>query len=184
MKSMTQREQEKKALLSSQTIYEGKVLRVKQDTYQLHDRTRVFDIIEHAGAVVIVPITAEGKIILVQQWRRAADEITIELPAGTLEEGEDPLDCAKRELQEEISHAAKKWTPLGGFFSAPGYCTEYLHLFAAEDLHPSALEPDDDEMIDTLTVSVGEVKHMVEQNRIRDTKTVAGILKYLLCAKK
>ncbi len=179
MKPAEQREKESKALVDTKWIYKGHVIQLKLETYKFENRTKTTEIIHHSGAVVIVPIDPNGKILLVQQWRRAVHEITIELPAGTLESEEDPLNCAQRELQEETGFGARKITPLGGFYSAPGYCDEYLHLFLAEELYSSPLEPDDDEAIDILSVSVKEAKHLIEQNKIRDAKSVAGILRYL-----
>lgn len=181
MRALIQRDLEKKSLVETKWVYKGRIVNLKLETYQLEGRTKVAEIIHHSGAIVIIPIDEEGRILLVQQWRRAVREITIELPAGTLEQNEDPLDCAKRELQEETGFAAKKITPLGGFYTAPGFCDEYLHLFLAEHLHHSPLEPDDDEMIDVLPVTVKEAKHMIEHNQIRDAKTIAGILRYI-CA--
>lgn len=179
MRSQEQRDKERESLIDSKWIYQGKIVHLKLETYKFGNRTKVAEIIHHSGAVVIVPIAPDGKIILVQQWRRAVGEITIELPAGTLEANEDPLECAKRELQEETGFGARKVTPLGGFYSAPGFCDEYLHLFLAQDLHSSPLEPDDDEAIDLLPLTVKEAKQMIEQNKIRDAKTVAGILRYI-----
>jgi ADP-ribose pyrophosphatase len=181
MRAEIQKEQESKSLVETKWVYKGKVVSLKLETYQLGDRTKVVEIVHHTGAIVIIPIDPKGRILLVRQWRRAAGEITLELPAGTIETGEEPLHCARRELQEETGFAAKKMTPLGGFYSAPGFCSEYLHLYLAEDLHHSPLEPDDDEMIDLIPVTVKEAKYMIEHNEIRDAKTVAGILRYILC---
>lgn len=181
IKGLIQKDKERASLIETKWVYKGCIIDLKLETYQFGDRMKVAEIIHHSGAIVVVPIDPEGRILLVQQWRRAVGEITIELPAGTIEPNEDPLDCAKRELQEETGFAAKKIAPLGGFFSAPGFCDEYLHLFLAEQLHPSPLEPDEDEMIDLLPVTVKEAKHMIEHNQIRDAKTIAGILRYLLC---
>ncbi len=181
-RSQAQREKEKRAHIKTEWIYKGRAVKLKLETYQFDKKTKVTEIIVHPGAAVILPIDPEGRIILIKQWRRAVDDIILELPAGTLEENEDPLDCAKRELQEETGFAARKVTPMGGFFSAPGFCSEYLHLFLAEDLTPSPLEPDEDEMIDLVPVTLKEAKQMIEQNKIRDAKTIAGILRYL-CAK-
>lgn len=181
MRALTQKEREKTSKTDSKWIYEGKVISLKLDTYEIAGRAKTFEIVKHVEAVVIVPIAADGRILLIQQWRRAVEEITIELPAGTIEKGEDPIDCAKRELQEETGFSAKKIKPLGGFYSAPGFCNEYLHLFLAQDLHLDPLPADDDEMIDLLPVSAKEATRLIHENQIRDAKTVAGILRYILC---
>lgn len=179
-KSQAQRDLEKKSLVESKLAYEGKVISLRLDTYKLDKKTKVAEIIHHPGAVVIVPVDSHNRLILVQQWRRAAKEIMIELPAGTLEKKETPEVCAQRELREETGLTAEKITSLGGFFSAPGFCDEYLHLFAAEHLTSDPLPPDDDEGIDLLHLSIPEAIHLIEQNKIRDAKTIAGILRYQL----
>lgn len=181
MRSLSQKEKEKHSLVETKSIYKGHIIDLKIELHRFGDQIKTFEIVHHEEAAVIIPIDPEGKIILIQQWRRASNEILIELPAGTLDPGEEPIECMNRELQEETGFAAKKITPLGGFYTAPGYCDEYLHLFLAEDLHHSPLEPDEDEMIDLLPVTVKQAKHMIEQNQIRDAKTVAGILRYILC---
>jgi ADP-ribose diphosphatase len=179
-RSEDQRDREAKSLVDSRWAYRGRIVNLRLDTYQLGAKARVAEIIHHPGAVVIVPIDAEGRLLLVRQWRRAAKEIMIELPAGTLEKSESPLFTAERELQEETGYGAKTMTPLGGFFSAPGFCDEYLHLFAAENLYPSPLPQDDDEGIDLLRAPLAEVLRMIQENQIRDAKTIAGIFKYQL----
>lgn len=187
MKSEKQRELEKQKLKGSHLAYRGRVVNLRIDTYQFDHAIKIAEIVEHPGAVVIVPIDEKERILLVKQWRKGADEILFELPAGTLEENEPPEQCAKRELQEETGFAAKTMIALGGFYSAPGFCNEYLHLFAGLDLHPSPLPPDEDEHIDLLPTPLAEAIDMIEQNKIRDAKTVAGLFKYQLwktrCAK-
>lgn len=180
MRSHIQRDKERENLVDSRWVYRGRIINLRLDTYQLDHKTKIAEIIQHPGAVAIVPIDPKGRLLLVQQWRRAAGEIMIEIPAGTLEEKEQPDACAFRELQEETGFAAKTLIPLGGFFSAPGFCSEYLHLFLAKDLYPSPLPPDDDEMIDLLPVTLPEAIRLIEENKIRDVKTIAGILRYQL----
>ncbi|MBX7065752.1 MAG: NUDIX hydrolase [Parachlamydiales bacterium] len=179
MRSIQQKEQEKS--IENKLVYKGKIITLQLETFDVLGKSKTFEVIKHGGAVVILPIAADGRILLVQQWRRAVGEITIELPAGGLEKGEEPLACAKRELQEETGFAAKKIKPFGGFYSAPGFCDEFLHMFLAEDLYPSPLPPDDGEMIDLLPVTLNEAKHLITENRIRDAKTIAGILRYIVC---
>lgn len=165
--------------IEKKMIYAGRIVSLELQTFQLGKHKKTAEIVRHPGAVVILPIDPNGNLLLVQQWRRATGEILLELPAGTLEKNEKPLATATRELQEETGFAAKKITPMGGFFTAPGFCDEYLHLFLAEELYPSPLPADEDEMIDLVPVSVESAKQMIVQNKIKDAKTVAGILRYL-----
>jgi ADP-ribose pyrophosphatase len=179
-RSESQRDRERKSLVDSRWAYRGRIVNLRLDTYQLGEVAKIAEIIHHPGAVVVVPIDENGRILLVRQWRRAAREIMLELPAGTLEANEPPLLSAKRELQEETGFAAKTMTPLGGFFSAPGFCDEYLHLFAAEGLYSSPLPQDDDEGIDLIAMPLTRVIRMIQENEIHDAKTIAGIFKYQL----
>lgn len=181
MRAEKQKEEERKSHTESKLVYQGRVLQLQLETFTIGKKTRTFEIVKHGGAVVIIPIAPDGKILLIQQWRRAIGKIFIELPAGTLEKGEDPMECAKRELQEETGYRTKKIKPLGGLYSAPGFCNEFLHLYLAEDLESSPLPPDDDEMIDLMPVSLDEAIEMVKTNQIQDAKTVAGIFRYWLC---
>jgi len=172
---------EAKATVESDMVYKGKRLSLRVD--KITDdtgRTYKREIILHPGAVVMVPVDKEGNILLVRQWRRAANRILMELPAGTLEEGEEPAYTAGRELQEEIGYKAGKLTPLGGFFSAPGFCTEYLHLFLAEDLEESRLPADIGEEIEVVTVTLEEAIALIERGEIQDAKSVAGISRYYI----
>jgi len=175
------------SLVESHLAYKGKIVSLRLNTYKIGKKTKIAEVVEHPGAVVIVPVDEKGRLLLIEQWRRAASEILIELPAGTLEKNEQPESAAGRELQEETGFKAKTLTPLGGFFSAPGFCNEYLHLFAAEDLYPSPLAPDDDESIDLLPTPLSEAVEMIKKKIIRDAKTIAGIYMYQLwkgrCAK-
>jgi ADP-ribose pyrophosphatase len=186
-KSEGQKERERKSLIDSRWAYKGRIVDLKIETYQFDDKPMIAEIVHHRGAVVIVPIDEKGRILLIQQWRRGASEVLLELPAGTLEEKEGAEACARRELQEETGFSAKQWKSLGGFYSAPGFCTEYLHLFVAEALDPSPLPPDEDEAIDLAPTPLLEAIQMIEKNQIRDAKTVAGLFKYYLwrqaCAK-
>lgn len=172
---------EQEAQIESKMIYEGRKFDVRVDEITLADgHSYKREIVVHPGAVVMIPVEASGQLILIKQWRRAAGQILIELPAGTLEKGEDPLECAHRELQEEIKFAAGKMTDLGGFFSAPGICTEFLHLFLAEDLRESGLQADEHEFIELLRVMPEEALQMIERGEIVDAKSIAGITRYYL----
>jgi ADP-ribose pyrophosphatase len=133
------------------------------------------DTIVHPGAVAVLPFDAKGNVILIKQFRPAAKDWLLEIPAGTLEKGEQPLACAKRELIEEIGFAAKKWKKLGAIFTAPGFCTEVIHLFAASDLKAAFAEMDEDEHIEVVTMSLAQIRKAVRAGKIRDAKTLSAL---------
>jgi len=133
------------------------------------------EIAEHRGAVVMAPLDAKGRLLMVRQYRHAAGQRLLELPAGTLDPGEDPRAAASRELQEEVGQAAGSLEPLGGFYSAPGFSTEYLHCFVATDLRPSPLRGDVDEDIQVEAVPVRRAHALVRSGAIKDAKTIASL---------
>lgn len=170
---------EEKGCIKTECCYEGRLISVRSDKIKDEkDLVYQYDIVLHPGAAVMIPIHKDGKIHFVKQWRRAIQDILIELPAGTLEKNEEPLYCAQRELQEEIGYKARRMTNLGGFFTAPGFCNEYLHLFLAEDLIKSSLVGDDTEKIDHCLLSLQEALDWIEKGKIRDAKTICGIYRY------
>jgi len=170
---------EKEAQISSQWVYEGAVIKIRNDIIRAEGRPlQKWDIIVHPGAVALIPIDQHGNLVLVEQWRRAIEKITLEIPAGMLDPGETPLICAQRELQEEIGHRAETLSSFGGFYSAPGIYTEYIHLFLAKDLVPSRLVADDTDVIDIQRVSLKNALAMIEDGTICDAKTIVGIYKY------
>jgi ADP-ribose pyrophosphatase len=178
-KADEQAKREKAAQVESQEVFKGKKFSVRVDT--ITDRpghTYRREIVVHPGAVVMLPVTKEGKLVLVRQWRRATGKVLLELPAGTLDEGEEPLTTAGRELQEEIGYKANRITPLGGFFSAPGILTEYLHLYLAEDLQESQLDPDENEELDICEMTLEEALAAVEKGEIEDAKSIVGLSRY------
>ncbi|MCM3465851.1 NUDIX hydrolase, partial [Bacillus licheniformis] len=118
--------------ISSQTIYEGKVITLKVDEVLLpNGHTAKREIVTHQGAVAVMALTDEGKLVAVRQFRKPLEQVIVELPAGKLEPGEEPLACAKRELQEETGYQAKDYTLLSSFFTSPGFANEILHLYLA-----------------------------------------------------
>ena len=177
-KSHTQAQQEKSASVESRLVHAGPVFALRVDTYLLDGKPREWDIVVHPGAVVILAVNDRGEILFVEQWRRAAQQVMIELPAGTLEKSEPPLLCAQRELQEETGFRAKDLIPLGGFFTVPGYCTEYLHFFLAKNLEPAPLPGDDGEEIDLLALPLDKVHELIDNGGICDAKTIAGVYRY------
>jgi len=175
----TQKLQEKIAKIESHWAFEGKYLRVRQDTIQLpHHPVKTWDIVVTLGAVAIIPIDSEGRLILVEQWRRAIGRITLELPAGMLDPGETPEVCAQRELQEETGFKAGSLKPFGGCFSSPGSMSEYIFLYLGHDLTESRLNADDTDHIDVRAISLNEALTMIANGQICDAKTIVGIMRY------
>lgn len=175
-KSLLLQEQIKNSSLSVSHPYNGKLINLRLEKIGL---SKTLEIIEHRGASVIIPKTSKGSLIFVKQYRRAADRVLLEFPAGMLENKEDPLTCAQRELQEEIGFKSLKMTPLGGVFPNPGLCTEYIHIFLAENLKKSSLEPDEDEAIDVVELSLSKALSLIDKNVIVDAKTIICLFKYL-----
>lgn len=139
---------------TSRVLHEGRVFRLLHERVRLPSgRVQELDVVEHRGAVAVVARERDGRLVLVRQYRHAVGEWTVELPAGRLEPDEDPLECAHRELEEETGLVAGRWTFLRTFVPSPGFCSERIHLFLAEDLAPVVGEPrphDPDEEIDVV----------------------------------
>jgi ADP-ribose pyrophosphatase len=163
--------------ISEEKIFTGKVIDLSLRQAHLTDGSVVNrEIVINKGAVVIVPLTTNNELRLVKQYRAAAEAWIIELPAGGLEAGEDPDEAAPRELLEETSDRAATWQKLGGFYSAPGILTEYLHLYLATDLTPGPNQLEFDEHIEVLTVPWAEAIAMIRHHEIEDSKTIAGLM--------
>jgi len=163
--------------LGSTPVYHGRVFDVRQDQVRLPSgRVVQLDIVAHPGAVVLVPVDAEGYVWFVRQYRHAVRKELLELPAGTLEAGEDIEACARREIREEIGMSAGKLQKIGEFYPAPGYSTECLYLFLASDLHPAPLPGDDDEFIQVERFPADQVFALAEGGSILDNKTLAALL--------
>lgn len=159
-------------------LCKGNFLSFYEDIYHLNHTDTRFDYIEHPGAVGILPLQSDGRFLFIHQWRRAANSILLEIPAGRLEPKEDPLECAKRELREETGFQATTFTKLGGIFTAPGFCNEFIHLFLAEDLSPNPLFADDTDQIDLLPLSLNDFFALVKEGKVLDSKTLAAIFLY------
>ncbi len=178
-RSQKQKELELSSIKKEENVYTGPLLSLYKETLQLQNGNVVIsDIVKHPGAVAILAITPEEKVLLVKQWRRAAKTILLELPAGRLEKEEHPIDCAGRELREETGFRAETLIPLGGFYTAPGFCDEYIHLFLAKDLVPDPLWAEDSDHIDLLTVSFEEILGLSIQGEIIDSKTLSALYLY------
>jgi ADP-ribose pyrophosphatase len=159
-------------------VFHGRVLDLYVDRVRLargHEATR--EVVRHPGAVAVVPITNDGDVVLVRQFRYAVGANLLELPAGTLAPGERPLACARRELAEETGHVARRWQRLTRFFSAPGFCDEVLHCYLAMDVRGTRVpQPEEDEAIAVVTLPLAEALDLVERGTIRDSKSIIGLL--------
>ena len=164
-------------IIREENIFQGKLLNLDLRQARLTDGTMVNrEIVRTHGAVVIVPITHNNEVRLVKQFRAAAQKWIIELPAGSLELNEDPDLAAPRELLEETGDQAATWHKLGGFYTAPGILTEFLHLYLATDLTPGPNRLEFDEHIEVLTIPWPEVIAMISHQEVEDAKTVAGLM--------
>ena len=164
-------------LVSVRQVFDGRLVQVHVDRVGLAaggvtDR----EVVEHQDSVVVVPVDAEGNVILVRQYRHPAREALLEAPAGKIDGSDSPDETAQRELQEEAGVRSANMRKLGEFWVSPGYCTELMHAFHASDLSPSRLEPDPDETIETVPVPVSRIRGMIREGGIRDGKTIAALL--------
>jgi ADP-ribose pyrophosphatase len=162
-------------VVASERIYDGLIIKVRVDEISLPDgRTALREVVDHPGAIVVAALDDEDHVFLVEQYRHPIGRALLELPAGTLEPGEEPLACAKRELREEVGLEALRWTPLPRFFSSPGFINESLYPFLAQDLSRVPTDPDDDEVISVVRYPLtGLLEHLDE---IADAKTLATLL--------
>ena len=158
---------------SSETVYDGKLFDVSLERWGDHER----EIVEHPGAVAILAVDRDGMVNLVRQRREAVRRKLVELPAGTLEEGEEPLESARRELEEETGLTGGSWREAAAFYTTPGFCRERMHLFFAEELVPGQAKPEADEELELIRWPVAKIaSHLPE---VEDAKTLVGLLLYL-----
>jgi ADP-ribose pyrophosphatase len=165
--------------VSSECVFDGKLLHVRRDIVRLPDgelATREY--VVHPGAVLIVPVQADGRLVVERQFRYPVGQVFVEFPAGKLDPGEAELVTAQRELAEEAGYVAAKWTPLGRIHSVVGYSNEAIDFYVAEDLTHVGAKPDDGEFLEIVTMSVGELLAALDRGEITDAKTVAALLLY------
>jgi ADP-ribose diphosphatase len=166
-------------ILSSHRVFTGRIFGLDTCEVRLPNGGRAYrEVIRHSGAAAIIAVDSQKRILLVRQYRVASDQVMSEIPAGLLDEEENPEQCAIRELQEETGYRPGRLESLGGFYTAPGYTSEYIHIFLATELVESHLPQDLDEFIEVQAVTVDQALAMIERGDIMDGKTIVGVLRY------
>ncbi len=165
-------------IIHSEYLYRGKIVKLRLDQVRLENRHVVArEIVEHRGAVAIVALDEQNRVLLVRQHRPGAGRELLEIPAGTLEEGEEPMLCATRELKEETGYSALQWENVGYFFPTPGFCTEKIHLMLAQKLTPGKASPEDDELLQIEVVPFAQAMQKIDRGEIVDSKTIIGLMR-------
>jgi len=167
-------------LLSSKEVFRGRVVNLRIDTIEkVSGQVTTREVVEHSDCIAVVAVDDADNILLVRQFRTPVNRVLLEIPAGGIEDGEHTEDCLRRELQEETGYLPGKIQRLGGFYAAPGYCSEYLHVFLATDLSESRLIAEDTDEIEVVRVPAAEIMAMIDSGEICDAKSIAGLLKYI-----
>lgn len=167
----------KEKAISSKRIYEGKILNVRVDQVLLpNGKESAREVVEFSQAVAVAALTKDNQILLVTQYRYPVGDVLIELPAGKMDRKEDPEECARRELQEETGYTAASMKKICEFYTTPGFTNELMHVFLAQDLTPGIQNPDEDEFVKVESVPFDDAIQMVFNGKIRDGKSIAGIL--------
>ena len=164
--------------VETKTVYEGMIVNIRRDVAELQDGRRVSrEVVEHPGGVGIIPVTKDNKILMVKQYRYPMEEELLEIPAGKLDEGEAPFECAVRELSEETGCTAGKFVDFGAIYPSPGFCRETLYLYLALDLRYGEIHLDDGEFLSVEAVGIDELVDKIMRNELTDAKSVIGIMK-------
>lgn len=167
----------KEETIDSRIVFDGRLVKLRVDTVRLPDGKEARrEIVVHRGAVAMVPLLDHDKVVMVRQYRQAAGEVLLEIPAGTSEPDEDLLTCADRELQEETGYKAGRITEMFKSYLAPGYSSEMLHTFLAQDLIKVESCNDEDEFLEVVEMSMNEAVDLIRTGEIKDAKTICGIL--------
>ncbi len=170
--------------LSSRMVYEGRAVNLRVDTVRTPGgRETTREIVEHEECVAVIAVDEKGDILLVEQFRKPVEKELLEIPAGGIDPGETPEDSVRREMREETGFLPRKLEKLGGFYSSPGFCTEYLYLYLATDLVSSPLQAEDSEGIKLVRVPPAQIPALIASGAICDAKSIAGLLTFLECRK-
>jgi ADP-ribose pyrophosphatase len=164
-------------LIKSESVFQGRTFKLRRDTVQLPDgRETKYDIVDHGGSVVMIPVDADGNMIFVRQYRHPAGLDLLELPAGTRDGAEPPEVCAAREMREETGMAAASLERIGSFYLAPGYSTEFMYVFLATGLTPNPLPADADEFLQVQKIPIRQAMEMAQKGELQDAKSLAALL--------
>jgi 8-oxo-dGTP pyrophosphatase MutT (NUDIX family) len=163
-------------IVDQEIVYQGRVFTVRKDTVRTPQGIVVpLDIVDHRGAVTLIPVDRDGQILFVRQYRHPAGKFLLELPAGVMESGEPPEVSAHREVREETGMAAEKLVKVGEFFLAPGYSTEYMHVYLATELYHAPLPGDPDEVLSVVKIPIQEAYRKALEGEIQDAKSLAAL---------
>lgn len=163
--------------IDSKKVYQGSFLQIFEDAVRLpNGREASREYVKHPGATAVVAIANDGRIAMVRQYRYPVGKVTLEIPAGKLDAGEEPLVCAKRELKEETGYVAERWTKLTSLLTTPGFTDEVIHLYKADKMHFDQACPDEDEFIHMDLYTPEELRQMIADETIVDAKTIVALL--------
>ena len=163
-------------ILNSQKVFDGRVFKVTVDTVSEGDLTYQREVVHHPGSAVIVPVHDDGTVALVRQYRHPTVRYLLEVPAGTLENGERPEAGAARELEEELGLVAERLEQLSEFFVSPGFLEEKMWVYLATGLSEGKAQPDEDEVLDVVRLPIGDALEMITSGEIQDAKTIIGLI--------
>lgn len=162
--------------LATEKIFSGRIIDLQVDEVELPDGNKsIRELVRHPGAVAIIAVTKERKLVLVRQYRKALDKTIVEIPAGKLERGEDPKRCAERELEEETGYKSSALQFIVSFYTSPGFADELVHIFFTDELESGQVNMDEDEFVEKLELTIEEALKLIETEEIHDAKTVYAI---------
>lgn len=162
--------------LSSEMKFDGKLIKVTYDIAEVNGKEAWREVVHHPGASAVVAIDGDNRIIMEKQFRYALNDYLLEIPAGKLDAGEDPLVCAKRELEEETGIIASEWISLGMIATSPGFCNEVIHLYVAKGLSKGEIHWDEDEYVEVERYTFDELLQRIKKEKIKDSKTLSALL--------
>lgn len=170
--------------VNSQTIYEGKVITLKVDEVELpNGKTASREIVTHPGAVAVMAITDDNRLVVVRQFRKPLERTIVEIPAGKLEPGEEPVVCAHRELEEETGYTTQTMQHVASCYTSPGFANEIIHLYRTNGLIAGEAKPDEDEFVELMHITIEEAQQLIAAGEICDAKTIMAVYAWQLEAR-